>query len=87
MITRNSRAVLNPQDAQKFCFTVSKLCKEAGCNKPSKLCLKAIAALEEKNEKEYMDICKQSCKACGEVNKKPDNTIFEKKSNSLTYVA
>ncbi len=65
LLVRTNRVALHPKDAHTMCIYVSKLCGEAGCTEPSELCQKgAQAALTD--EREYLEICAQSCQKCGE---------------------
>ena len=66
LLVRTHRAVLNPEDVNRMCTFIAGLCKEAGCEEPSELCLKAAeAALRD--EKEHLKLCAQSCQLCGEA--------------------
>ncbi len=84
LLIRSNRVAFNPKDAHECCALISKLCREAGCTEPSKLCQKAAEAVLT-SEKEYLDLCMQSCHRCGESRKpsrKPRST-----SEKTTYVA
>ena len=67
LLVRTNRAVLNPEDVQKICLSISKLCKECGCEEASELCSKASESVSSKNEEKYLDLCAQSCVKCGEA--------------------
>ena len=67
LLVRSNRAVLEPKDVQEICLSVSKLCKEAGCEEPSELCRKAAEAIGAGDEAKYLELCAQSCKKCGEA--------------------
>jgi hypothetical protein len=79
LLVRTNRAVLDPSDVQEICQSISKLCKECGCEEGSELCRKASEAVGSKDEEKYLELCAQSCVKCGEA-KRP----APKKS---TYVA
>ena len=65
LLVRTHRAVLDPEDVKRMCTFIAGLCKEAGCEEPSSLCLKAAeAALRD--EEEHLKLCAQSCQLCGE---------------------
>ena len=66
LLVRTHRAVLEPEDVKNFCTFIAKLCKEAGCEEPSRLCLKAAEAAV-RDEEEHLRLCAQSCKLCGEA--------------------
>jgi hypothetical protein len=68
LLVRTNRAVLNPKDVHDTCLYISGLCKEHGCEEPSELCRKAAEAVLT-DEKEYLEICTQSCMKCGEARK------------------
>jgi hypothetical protein len=63
-------------------MSISKLCKESGCQEPSELCLKAAEAVNTRDEEKYLELCAQSCMKCGEA-RKPR----EPSSNKSTYVS
>lgn len=65
LLVRTNRAVLDKQDVHDCCLLVSGLCKEWGCTEPSELCKKAAEAVLH-SEEEYLELCKQSCRKCGE---------------------
>ncbi len=65
LLIRSNRVALDPKDTQECCALVAKLCREAGCTDPSELCQKAAEEVLT-SEKEYLDICMQSCHKCGE---------------------
>lgn len=66
LLVRTNRAVLDPKDVQEICVSISKLCKEAGCEEQSELCSKA-AEETLKDESKYLEMCAQSCMKCGEA--------------------
>lgn len=82
LLVRTNRAVLEPKDVQDICMSISKLCKESGCQEPSELCLKAAEAVNTRDEEKYLELCAQSCMKCGEA-RKPR----EPSSNKSTYVS
>jgi len=57
LLVRSNRAVLEPKDVQEICLSVSKLCKEAGCEEPSELCRKAAEAIGAGDEAKYLELC------------------------------
>jgi hypothetical protein len=67
LVVRTNRAVLEPEDVGEVCRFISGLCKEEGCTEPSELCMKAAAAVGEKDEAKYLELCAQSCMKCGEA--------------------
>ena len=79
LLVRTNRAVLQPEDVQEICLSISKHCKEFGCQEASDICRKASEAIGSADEEKYLELCAQSCMKCGEA-KKPT----PKKS---TYVA
>ena len=81
LLVRTHRAVLEKEDVQTCCGFVSELCKEAGCEEASDLCVKAAEAAIESEEK-YLKLCEQSCKKCSE-SRMPKSQVSEK----ATYVA
>ena len=84
LLIRSNRVALNPKDAHDCCATIAKLCREAGCTEPSELCQKAAEAVLTK-EKEYLDLCMQSCHKCGE-SRRPSGTPGQIPERT-TYVA
>jgi hypothetical protein len=79
LLVRTNRAVLDPKDVQEICQSISKLCKQCGCDEASEICRKASEAIGSKDEDKYLELCAQSCVKCGEA-KRP----AQKKA---TYVA
>jgi hypothetical protein len=79
LLVRTNRAVLQPEDVQEICLSISNLCKERGCQEASELCHKASEAIGSKDEEKYLELCAQSCMKCGE-----DRRPTPKKA---TYVA
>ena len=67
LLVRTNRAVLEPKDVQEMCMSISKLCKEEGCDEASEMCRKAAEAVDERDEAKYLDLCAQSCLKCGEA--------------------
>jgi hypothetical protein len=67
LLVRTNRAVLEPSDVQEICMSISKLCKEEGCDEPSEMCRKASEAVGTRDEEKYLDLCAQSCLKCGEA--------------------
>jgi hypothetical protein len=67
LLARTNRAVLDPKDVQEICQSISKLCKECGCDEASELCSKASEAIGSKDEEKYLELCAQSCVKCGEA--------------------
>jgi hypothetical protein len=67
LLLRTNRAALEPKDVHEFCLSVSKLCKECGCQEASELCLKATEAVGSGDEEKYLELCAQSCMKCGEA--------------------
>ena len=53
--------------AREICMSVSKLCKEEGCDEPSEMCQKAAEAISAGDEAKYLEMCAQSCLKCGEA--------------------
>lgn len=82
LLVRTNRAVLEPKDVQDICMSISKLCKESGCQEPSELCRKAAEAVNTRDEEKYLELCAQSCMKCGEA-RKPR----EPSSSKSTYVS
>jgi hypothetical protein len=79
LLVRTNRAVLEPNDVCEICLSISKLCKECGCQEASDLCHKASEAIGSGDEGKYLELCAQSCMKCGEA-KKPT-------PKKATYVA
>jgi hypothetical protein len=79
LLARTNRAVLEPDDVREICLSISKLCKECGCQEASDICSKASEAVGTGDEGKYLDLCAQSCMKCGEA-KKPT-------PKKATYVA
>ena len=79
LLVRTNRAVLDPKDVHETCLSISKLCKECGCDEASELCHKASEAIGSKDEEKYLELCAQSCAKCGEA-KRPT-------PKKATYVA
>lgn len=67
LLVRTNRAVLDPKDVQDICLSISKLCKEEGCEEPSEVCRKASEAVGTGEEAKYLEMCAQSCLKCGEA--------------------
>jgi len=67
LLVRTNRAVLEPKDVKEICMSISKLCKEEGCDEPSEMCRKAAEAISADDEAKYLDLCAQSCLKCGEA--------------------
>jgi hypothetical protein len=67
LLVRTNRAVLYPKDVQGICLTVSKLCKECGCQEASEICSKASESVNSGDEAKYLELCAQSCMKCGEA--------------------
>jgi hypothetical protein len=67
LLVRTNRAVLDPKDVRDVCTSVSKLCKEEGCEEPSEICRKAAEAVGSDEEAKYLELCAQSCLKCGEA--------------------
>lgn len=80
LLVRTNRAVLEPKDVHDLCLYISGLCKEQGCQEPSELCRNAAEAVS-KDEKEYLELCGESCKKCGEARRPTPKT------GKATYVA
>jgi len=79
LLARTNRAVLEPNDVRETCLSISKLCKECGCQEASDICSKASEAIGSGDEGKYLELCAQSCMKCGEA-KKPT-------PKKATYVA
>ena len=79
LLVRTNRAVLQPKDVQEICLSISKRCKEFGCQEASDVCSKASEAIGSADEGKYLELCAQSCMKCGEA-KKPT-------PKKATYVA
>jgi hypothetical protein len=73
LLVRTNRAVLEPKDVQEICLSISRLCKEEGCNEPSEVCQKAAEAVGTGDEAKYLELCAQSCMKCGEARKPQPN--------------
>jgi hypothetical protein len=67
LLVRTNRAVLYPKDVQEICLSVSKLCKECGCQEASEMCGKASEVVNSGDEAKYLELCAQSCMKCGEA--------------------
>ena len=67
LLVRTNRAVLDPEDVQDICLSISKLCKEEGCEEPSEICRRAAEAVGTADEPKYLELCAQSCMKCGEA--------------------
>lgn len=67
LLVRSNRAVLDPKDVQDVCMSISKLCKEEGCEEASEVCRKAAEAVGSGEEAKYLEFCAQSCMKCGEA--------------------
>ena len=67
LLMRTNRAVLDPKDVQDICLSISKLCKEEGCEEASEMCRKAAEAVSTADEAKYLEMCAQSCLKCGEA--------------------
>ena len=67
LLVRTNRAVLEPKDVQEICLSISKLCKEEGCQEPSEMCRKAAESVGSGEEEKYLELCAQSCTKCGEA--------------------
>lgn len=78
LLVRTNRAVLDPKDVQEICLSISKLCKEEGCQEPSEICCKAAETMDSGDEAKYLDLCTQSCLKCGEARKptSKDKSIY-----------
>lgn len=79
LLVRTNRAVLDPKDVNDICLSISKLCKECGCQEASELCQKAADAVGSGEEAKYLELCAQSCMKCGEAR--------TPKPKKATYVA
>jgi hypothetical protein len=86
LLVRTNRATLNSKDVHECCSFVAELCREAGCEEPSALCSKAAEAVLT-SEKEYLEICGQSCIKCGESRQPASSKKPVRKSNKNIYVA
>ena len=82
LLVRTNRVALNKEDARYCCSFISKLCDEAGCKEASDLCAKAVEVVM-KNEEEYLNLCAESCKKCGELRRPrrprrptPERTVY-----------
>lgn len=69
LLVRTNRAVLEPDDVREICLSISRLCKEEGCEEPSEFCRKAAETLGSPDEEKYLELCAQSCLKCGEARK------------------
>lgn len=59
------RAALSVDFVAVSCRYVSVLCKgNQDCEAPASICAKAAEALDAKSEKEYLELCAQSCAKC-----------------------
>ena len=67
LLVRSNRAVLDPKDVQDVCMSISKLCREEGCEEASEVCHKAAEAVGSGEEAKYLELCAQSCMKCGEA--------------------
>jgi hypothetical protein len=67
LLVRTNRAVLDPKDVEEICQSISKLCKECGCDEASELCRRASEAIGSKDEQKYLELCAQGCVKCGEA--------------------
>jgi hypothetical protein len=88
VLVRLNRAAFNKEDAKNCCEFISKLCKEAGCDEPSELCSKAAEAVM-KDEENYLELCVESCKKCGESKqpRKPKPEMLVEPEGTRPYVA
>jgi hypothetical protein len=71
LLVRTNRAVLEPKDVQEICTSISKLCKDCGCQEASEMCHKAADAVGSGDETKYLELCAQSCLKCGEARQPP----------------
>ena len=71
LLVRTNRAVLDQKDVQEVCFSISKLCKEEGCDEQSEMCRRAAEAVGSADEAKYLEMCAQSCLKCGEARQPP----------------
>lgn len=85
-LIRSNFAVLDPEDVHRACLFISKLCREAGCIKPSELCAKAAEAVLT-DEQRFLELCAQSCKLCGQSARKPKREEPRERRERATYVA
>lgn len=67
LLVRTNRAVLEPNDVQDICLSISKLCREEKCDEASEMCRKASEAIGTGDETKYLEMCAQSCAKCGEA--------------------
>lgn len=67
LLVRSNRVVLELEDVKNVCNYIASLCKEEGCHEPGDLCIKAANAMNSKDERKYLELCKQSCMKCGEA--------------------
>ncbi|RLI06497.1 hypothetical protein DRO32_05435 [Candidatus Bathyarchaeota archaeon] len=85
-LVRTNLAVLDPEDVHRACSFISKLCREAGCIEPSELCSKAAEAVL-RDENEFLRLCAQSCKLCGQHARRPRREEEREERERATYVA
>jgi hypothetical protein len=71
LLVRTNRAVLEPKDVQEICMSISRLCKDCGCQEASEMCRKAADAVGSGDETKYLELCAQSCLKCGEARQPP----------------
>ena len=64
-LIRSQRASLEPEDVQRCCGFVAKLCEDADCKEASNLCNQA-ANIVTSSEATYLSTCEESCKKCGQ---------------------
>jgi len=62
---RSNLAVLDKKDVSEYCAFISELCREYGCEEASRLCKAASEAVLH-SEEEFLRLCAESCKKCGE---------------------
>lgn len=67
LLVRTNRAVLEPKDVQEICMSISRLCKDSGCQEASEMCRKAADTVGSGDETKYLELCAQSCLKCGEA--------------------
>lgn len=67
LLVRTNRAVLDPKDVREICHSISKLCKECGCDEASEMCRKAGETVGDGDEAKYLEMCAQSCLKCGQA--------------------
>ena len=85
-LIRSNLAVLDPEDVHRACLFISKLCQEAGCIEPAELCAKAAEAVLH-DEEEFLRLCAQSCKLCGQHARRPRREAVREERERATYVA